>query len=405
MTRLLSLLLAVFCFVSIFAVNVCAGDTMTLSGKRVLCVGDSLTYGYGERTAAEPRSWAGRLQRSYGMVVTNAGINGATLSDQRALPATNRRVINDALGWHKSTSFDYVLLQGGINDATGHDKADPKHQPVDVGTVAATYRLSDFDVNTFAGGLERLFYHATANYPDARIGFIITFKAPYSGYGGDSTNAARFWEVARVICDKWNIDYLDLHDGTAPNGKRYSEDILQTTSYSTPCLVQGNDYLHLNTNGYDVITPYIAQWMTELRPYGDVPDSYTPTKATTTTTTTTRGTTTTTRGTTTTSGSSVTGSVGTTAADKAPNVVATTTGTADAGTTTNVSALTTSSPEGGAPTTQQVPDTDTDVDKPVSDNQGESSATVWVIVGAVVLLALAVVTALVIVIIKRHNQV
>ena len=28
MTRLLSLLLAVFCFVSIFAVNVCAGDTI-----------------------------------------------------------------------------------------------------------------------------------------------------------------------------------------------------------------------------------------------------------------------------------------------------------------------------------------------------------------------------------------
>ncbi len=214
-----------------------------LDGKTAMFVGDSITYGGGEEKQGLPqRGWALRMDENYDMIVTNNGRSGYALSDSRADRYLHTAIIDG--------DYDYVVLQGGINDAM---------DAVAVGSIAETKELADFDTTTFAGGLERYFYYATTMYPDARIGFIITYDVPASVHGGNTREAVAYWEMARQICAKWNITYLDLHT------EFFSDELLQTST--DRYLADG---LYINSDGYDVITPYIAEWMATLKPYSKV---------------------------------------------------------------------------------------------------------------------------------------
>ncbi len=237
--------------------------TSVLRGKTALFAGDSITYGYKDTGTPAPRAWAYRLQQNYGMIVSNMGQNGHSLSDVRDYTAygeADKRLHTKCFAAGK---YDYVILQGGVNDIIGAESGKGHPNPgvgVAVGTVAATKNPADFDTATFAGGLERYFYEATTRYPSARIGFIITYQTPNAKaqWGGNVEEAAPYWQIAREICDKWDIAYLDLYDDS------YSVDVLKanTTTYL-------EDNLHLNAAGYDVIAPYIAQWMATLESYSD----------------------------------------------------------------------------------------------------------------------------------------
>ena len=241
-------------------------DTNALSGKTAMFAGDSITYGYMD-SASSPRSWALRLQNNYGMTVTNKGQNGHSLSDVRDYTAYGNVDKRLHVKCFDTASYDYVILQGGVNDIIGAESGKGHPNPgvgVEVGSIAATKELADFDTSTFAGGLERYFYEATTRYPDAKIGFIITYQTPNAKaqWGGNVEEADEYWQIAREICAKWDIPYLDLFDDC------YSIDVLKanTNRYLT-------DTLHLNAEGYDVLTDIIAQWMISLQPYGtaDVP--------------------------------------------------------------------------------------------------------------------------------------
>lgn len=255
-------------------VSVSAANTAVLRNKKALFAGDSITYGYKD-SASSPRSWALRLQRDYGMSVTNKGQNGHSLSDVRDYTQYG----NDDKRLHKKCfdagNYDYVILQGGVNDIIGAEagKGHPKPSvAVAVGSIAATKNVADFDTSTFAGGLERYFYEATTRYPNAKIGFIITYQTPNSTQGGNTRNAEAYWNIAREICAKWDIPYLDLYDDS------YSIDILKADTN-----VYLEDTLHLNASGYEMITPYIASWMATLQPHNtDDVTVTTTTKATTT---------------------------------------------------------------------------------------------------------------------------
>ncbi len=248
---------------SIGALPTSAASGSVLSGKTAMFAGDSITYGYMD-SASSPRSWALRLQNNYGMTVTNKGQNGHSLSDVRDYTSYGNVDKRLHVKCFDTASYDYVILQGGVNDIIGAESGKGHPNPgvgVEVGSIAATKDLADFDTSTFAGGLERYFYEATTRYPDAKIGFIITYQTPNaeSQWGVTAEEAAPYWQIAREICAKWDIPYLDLFDDS------YSMDILKadTNQYLT-------DTLHLNAAGYDVLTNSIAEWMATLQPYGTV---------------------------------------------------------------------------------------------------------------------------------------
>lgn len=211
-----------------------------LKGKKILFVGDSITR------ASDDYGWAGRVQDQYGAITTKAGVDGAAISDVRLL---NRVIMQ--LEKHKDETYDYVILHGGVNDAWDY---------APVGETSDSFNEEDFDVSTFAGGLEELICYAKEHFSSAKIGYIINYSRPTANVYFLQDMSAYFLE-AKKICDKWGVPYLDLYFGTTEvKGKQvsYSSELLLTDTDTY--FVSPND-VHLSAEGYDVISPYIGEWI------------------------------------------------------------------------------------------------------------------------------------------------
>ncbi len=106
-----------------------------------------------------------------------------------------------------------------------------------------------------------MFYKAHTYFPDAKIGYIINYAAPIAAT--NVRDMSSYFTVGKQICNKWNIPYIDLYWGTIPGTNLiYSYDLLEmdrgTYGYAGP------DDVHINEEGYKLITPYIANWMVTL---------------------------------------------------------------------------------------------------------------------------------------------
>ncbi len=203
--------------------------------KTALFLGDSISYG----AADAGRSWAWRMSNSLGFKADNQSVNGWAISTSRQL-----RIINELKGV-KYNSYDYVIMEGGTNDAW---------DSCQVGVVSDSYDPKDFDITTFAGGLEELFYNAYQRFPGARFGFIITYKMPLAT---DKGNVAYMEPIANIsidICKKWNVAYLDL----------YHDDYVNNTILEVNTLKYLIDTVHPNVTAYDRLSPYIEQWFKQL---------------------------------------------------------------------------------------------------------------------------------------------
>lgn len=215
--------------------------------KSALFVGDSISYGStDDSTYYKKGAWAGRIGTVNSMDYVNASVSGASCSTIRG----ENRILKQ-LQSHEGTHFDYVILHGGVNDAWSL-------APVGKMTASDCFDVDKFDVTTFAGGLEEMFYYAIGLYPDAKIGYIINFKAPMC-QKGTVKDMDEYFAEARKICKKWNIPYLDLY---ADDDFCEDELLVETTE----CLP---DYIHPNGAGYDILYPVIEAWMETLRTYGE----------------------------------------------------------------------------------------------------------------------------------------
>ncbi|MBQ1186199.1 MAG: hypothetical protein IIX54_00720, partial [Clostridia bacterium] len=210
------------------------------------------------------KGWGIRLEKEYGMDVTKAAVAGNSLTE---IPK-RKRIVNQ-LTKYKNNEYDYVLLEGGFNDAMGQNTVPA---PVDnseiapYGEISKTYNVADFDTDTFAGALEEYFYYAKQYFPTAKIGYVVTYQTPQSQYGGRTADVAAMrvqWDLAKDICDKWDISYIDLFDGCNEAGISYSE-LFDVNNINSAFFPGKGDNIHLNTYGYDILTPYIAEWMLSL---------------------------------------------------------------------------------------------------------------------------------------------
>ncbi len=211
--------------------------------KSALFMGDSICDGTQDASIFYD-AWAGRIGEINQMDYVNAGLSGTSISTCRA----NRygRILTQ-LENNKNEDFDYVIMHGGVNDAW---------DSVAIGTVADDFELSSFKTNTFAGGLEELFYYATRYYPDAHLGFVLNFKIVNSSVASVNNNLDDYFAVAKQICEKWNIPYLDLYS---------NEDVMQDLAIGSSTYI--SDYIHPNCKGYDRLYVYIEQWMETLPVY------------------------------------------------------------------------------------------------------------------------------------------
>ena len=214
-----------------------------LYGKTALFAGDSICYGSWDDL--QRRAWAGRIAEQYGMEAVNSGIGGTCMSTVRGSEA---QIVNQ-LHSNKNKDFDFVILEGGVNDAWG--TVDGTNRIASPGTVSESFSLNDFDTSSFAGGLEQLFFYATNYWPDAVIGYMFTFYMPNATGIGHVDDMEEYWQVAISICNKWGIKYLDMY-----HDPYVSDTLMEVTT--NHCL---RDPIHPNVLGYDRLAPFIGEWM------------------------------------------------------------------------------------------------------------------------------------------------
>lgn len=213
--------------------------TMVTKNKNIIFFGDSITYGF----LTKGYSWTEFIKDNYDFnIVTNAGI-----SDYRVSTYDDKnKWLTDTIISHANEKYDYVIMQGGINDVLYNTP---------LGEISNSKSENDFDVNTFAGGFESYIYNAKKYFKDAKIGYIITYYTPnYTERGQkwsyDDYN--KYIMMTKKILDKWNIKYLDLFN------EEYSNILKVNTKTYLP------DNLHLNYEGYKIIYPYIYDFIKSL---------------------------------------------------------------------------------------------------------------------------------------------
>jgi lysophospholipase L1-like esterase len=209
-----------------------------LYGKKMLFMGDSISYGSGD--AVSPfrtgRAWAGRIADRTGAIVTNASVSGAKASyisgDDKA------KWLYTQFDQNKGTQFDIVVMHGGVNDAR-HNRT--------IGKILESEDLAALDKakNTYVGGLQWLFHNVKLSQPNAKLYFIANHHL--DGHNtGNAKNMAPYFDMAKKLCEKYGIIFIDLY-----NNKELNDKLETSTTKYLP------DTLHLNAAGYEIITPYI----------------------------------------------------------------------------------------------------------------------------------------------------
>ena len=213
-----------------------------LAGKKALFLGDSLCMASTHDKEHQWWGWAGRINAAYHLSsYKNAGVDGASVSNCR-----NTNTIISQLNSNKNGGYKFVILEGSTNDAW---------DSVAVGTVTAGSAgdadPSNFNLSTFAGGLENLFYYAKKYYPNAYIGYI--FNYPMNSGIGSLRNMTSYLRIAKAVCEKWDIPMLNFYESADFQVKDFAG-----ISTIVP------DGIHPSSKGYDMIYPVIARFMAEI---------------------------------------------------------------------------------------------------------------------------------------------
>lgn len=210
-----------------------------LNNMSALFMGDSITAGsYDMMNPAQGKSWAGRFAATTGLKIKNAGVGGSAIATR----ATDTRWVFDQYTANKANAYDLVIMGGGVNDA---------RSKVAIGEIldiddAATLEAS-VDLSTFAGGMQWLFYNVRSTWKDAKLFYIANFRL--DGHNvGNAQDMSAYFAVAKTLCEKYGVTFIDLYNNTELNMLLQSVD----TRYMP-------DRLHPTSDGYDIIFPYIRE--------------------------------------------------------------------------------------------------------------------------------------------------
>ena len=220
-----------------------------LYGKRVVFLGDSICEG------DTLSGWAGRIGQKNTMLWENDGIGGSTISTVYASKCICTRTI-------KMQNPDYVIFEGGTNDADRIGTATGETKPAAFGTWSEDdYGTSDaatyygFDIDTFCGAVDYICKRLVSTYAGAKIGFIGAHKMGQAD--ASRANRGYYIHTAMEICKKWGVPVLNLWDNCYLNPKIPAH-------YTSGESYLYTDGQHLTANGYEYISPMIEAWMKTL---------------------------------------------------------------------------------------------------------------------------------------------
>ena len=232
-----------------------------LKGKTVIWNGDSICQG-----ATATGTWADRIAAKNQLKAwKNYGVGGGTITENVLYQSgAIRHSVSASLDQMHSDypDADYIILEGGTNDADLLGRFVANVPPSDFGNVDPENFDGPFDRETFCGALESIFYRAKLLWPDAKICFIVAQKMGLNA--ATSANRYAYFKAAMDICEKWDIPYINLWDDceldpTLP--QMYDPD---KSKEENDNLSMYRDGQHLTSAGYDLTADLIDKWLKTL---------------------------------------------------------------------------------------------------------------------------------------------
>lgn len=248
-------------------------DNITQAGnplyaKTIIWDGDSICAGKAFDDA--DGAWAGRIAERNSMTYKNYAVGGGTITENVVDGSGNTKhsvSANLDTMYAEYPDADYIILEGGTNDA---DILGDRRNNVAVarfGTFTEADFNGNYDADTFCGALENIFFRATNYWKGKKIGFIVAQKMGRStiGYTAETHNRRNYFETAMAICEKWGIPVLNLWDDcylnpTLPhhytNGATWEANKAAGNLYA--------DGQHLLSAGYDYTADIVNSWLKTL---------------------------------------------------------------------------------------------------------------------------------------------
>ena len=243
------------------------GSQSPLYGKTIIWDGDSICAGnaYDDETDA----WAGRIAAKNRMTYKNYAVGGGTITENVSTDGVTKHSVckNIETMYAAYPYADYVIIEGGTNDADLLGSALGENKAERFGNFSMSDFGGVYDTDTFCGALESVFYRATQYWTGKKIGYIVAQKMGryLSGYGADVCNRRAYFEAAIQICKKWGIPYLNLWDGCYLNPmlqKMY--DTSKTSDENCEAGSMYADGQHLTSAGYDFTSQIVEAWLRTL---------------------------------------------------------------------------------------------------------------------------------------------
>lgn len=179
--------------------NIITNEGNNLTGKKIAFVGDSITRGQAGMTP-DHGGWAKLIGVKNSMTWSNFGVGGTCITK---VTGRTDSIIERLEGY--SSDFDFVLLQGGLNDTVQAINA--------IGTITTGYNAT-LDLFTFCGASEYMCKLALSKYSEKKVAFLIN-------YNFGSTDISGKWKTLSdllvQICIKWGMPYLDLRSQSGFN--------------------------------------------------------------------------------------------------------------------------------------------------------------------------------------------
>lgn len=188
-------------------------DGEGLSGKKILCLGDSLTWldgqsgGYGGSTNMV--GYQARL-RKRGADVRSYGWSGypyADLTDENPSYGIHNKVVTDALD---VTGYDMVILMGGLNDMLYN---------APLGTASSDYNSPNIVGDSFNGAISGIIKYIRDNNPTCKI-YICTMT-PSEALSRTYTKNHTYREAVFQNGEFWQVPVIDLY--TLVNAHPYDD--------------------------------------------------------------------------------------------------------------------------------------------------------------------------------------
>ena len=203
--------------------------------KKVIAIGDSLVYGYGD---SEGGGWVERLRLGWmnpeqpGPVMYNLGVRGDGV--MQVAKRLEREFCDRGELRHRTP--DLLILSVGINDSARAGR--PDGRPVTA-------------IDTFEREMAQLLRQAKQLCPVYFVGMVPVNEAamPFANVLYFShAEQQRYQDVTKRLCETQNISYLDLYEQWTRQDASWVSDRLCT------------DGIHPNVLGYRTILEAVRSW-------------------------------------------------------------------------------------------------------------------------------------------------